>query len=395
MTPRYVLIRNDDNANSELLLNKLISNTMESPLYRLAPELRNRIYALLLIFQEPFEIEDVASAVQPPITKVCKLFRQEGLSIFYSCNVFKVGVVRDAFSAIKWLNAIGRDNARHICKLEVLFYTDPDPAALIISASDVNLGLTKTLYAMSVCRDAVVWLQSFRQKTGQRVSDAEMVTDVWVSEELSQAGYPEEWEVPACPLCCGSQKLDRRSTAQHVSSYGERQWVLDTVWPEIEHLYPEIPISRAADFYYEHILRVPAIKSKPPSSEPGPRLMVDSITQGPNKADTGRDWVLHTIWPKIKHRYPHIALESAADFYYDNILRAPKINTAPKAPCHVQDTSERQARKRPKFRMTMTPSIGPKSDTGLPDNLRCSVCHKLGADVMRLPYCDRAICSRC
>ncbi|KAK5127429.1 hypothetical protein LTR85_006768 [Meristemomyces frigidus] len=97
---------------------------MKPTLCELPPELRNRINEMVLIQEEPFLItDDVITATQPPVSLVCKLLREEALSIFYSSNQFIVIISQQDISAVQgWLRAIGSKNARHIRKLEVRFY---------------------------------------------------------------------------------------------------------------------------------------------------------------------------------------------------------------------------------------------------------------------------------
>ena len=68
-------------------------------LLQLPPELRNRIWEYAIIKENPINLmpikyceekEEPESGAQPPVTQVCSQIRNEALSMFYACNIFRV-----------------------------------------------------------------------------------------------------------------------------------------------------------------------------------------------------------------------------------------------------------------------------------------------------------------
>ncbi|KAF7189273.1 hypothetical protein HII31_09426 [Pseudocercospora fuligena] len=70
----------------------------KSPLQKLAPELRNRIYEAVLVSdsclvttcENAWFGPILPTATQPLITKVCKQMREETLRLFYNSNTFQI-----------------------------------------------------------------------------------------------------------------------------------------------------------------------------------------------------------------------------------------------------------------------------------------------------------------
>lgn len=69
-----------------------------SSLNRLSAELRNEIYELVLAQDKPLVIcsehpNPDSTAVQPPLTRVCRQIRAEALELFYYCNTFVIEMI--------------------------------------------------------------------------------------------------------------------------------------------------------------------------------------------------------------------------------------------------------------------------------------------------------------
>ncbi|CAK1366563.1 unnamed protein product [Cercospora beticola] len=69
-----------------------------SPLNKLSAELRNEIYELVLAQDKPLVIcsehpDPNSTAVQPPLTRVCRQIRAEALGLFYHCNTFLIEMI--------------------------------------------------------------------------------------------------------------------------------------------------------------------------------------------------------------------------------------------------------------------------------------------------------------
>ncbi|KAM3417275.1 hypothetical protein BST61_g5531 [Cercospora zeina] len=118
-------------------------DTMDaSPLKKLPAELRNKVFKLAVVADEPIAISssypgyDIAT--QPPLTRVCRQTRNETLEIFYHFNTFVVEVVsaecywdfglevsdrKEELS--KWLEHTSEKNRAAIQKLHFVFASEP------------------------------------------------------------------------------------------------------------------------------------------------------------------------------------------------------------------------------------------------------------------------------
>ncbi|KAK5132759.1 hypothetical protein LTR08_008644 [Meristemomyces frigidus] len=111
-----------------------------SPLLSLAPELRNRIYEYIVVYDEPIDFVKIHYAEdrgdgywqgrgnddwkarvlakveqatkQPALTQTCSIIRSESLPMFYALNTFNGSLLllqyADTKATWKWLLAIGR-----------------------------------------------------------------------------------------------------------------------------------------------------------------------------------------------------------------------------------------------------------------------------------------------
>lgn len=97
-------------------------NTQQSPLLKLAPEIRNSIYLLAVKKEIDVEIPDAADISLPPLLHVCKPIRKEAGQLYYLENSFKK-TIRDGQlgSSVPWLGAIGTESCKNIKRL-VLHY---------------------------------------------------------------------------------------------------------------------------------------------------------------------------------------------------------------------------------------------------------------------------------
>ncbi|GIZ47088.1 hypothetical protein CKM354_001018900 [Cercospora kikuchii] len=69
-----------------------------SSLNKLSAELRNEIYELVLAQDKPLVIcsehpNPDSTAIQPPLTRVCRQIRAEALELFYYCNTFVIEMI--------------------------------------------------------------------------------------------------------------------------------------------------------------------------------------------------------------------------------------------------------------------------------------------------------------
>lgn len=97
-------------------------HNLKSPLLSLPAELRNYIWELVVVRDQPIDATPVAQYIspsyvqglvkQPPLSQVCRSVRQEVVSIFYGSNDFIAGLKfeQDAVNLEKWLTAIGERN---------------------------------------------------------------------------------------------------------------------------------------------------------------------------------------------------------------------------------------------------------------------------------------------
>ncbi|KAK5009942.1 hypothetical protein BJ546DRAFT_1129308 [Cryomyces antarcticus] len=94
---------------------------------KLPPELRNRIYKLVLIRRWPIIADVWFMVVHPPaLTQVCQQLRRETLPIFYGANKFIGDVIGDQTSLLLWFRGIGHENCRLIRQLQILVGPDLD-----------------------------------------------------------------------------------------------------------------------------------------------------------------------------------------------------------------------------------------------------------------------------
>ena len=106
-------------------------------LFKLQPELRNRIYELVLTsptvyllalfrFSKKKYAEDPRKLfpgfpVQPSLVRTCREIRGEALAMFYANNRFAIldFCPRECESAINWLTAIGASNRAYVKRISV------------------------------------------------------------------------------------------------------------------------------------------------------------------------------------------------------------------------------------------------------------------------------------
>lgn len=98
------------------------------PFLRLPAELRNTIYKMAVVSEDPIEI----TTPQPAIAVVCRQLRNESLTLFYKENAFRdsqwrqqAGCLHDETNRkvhrdlgqsnlVSWLNRVGEGNRRHL-----------------------------------------------------------------------------------------------------------------------------------------------------------------------------------------------------------------------------------------------------------------------------------------
>ena len=86
--------------------------------FKLPPELRNRIYEFALLQRTPIVIicqqacgqHSRRHAMQPALSRTCRLLRKETLPIFYGQHTFLIAFYPHAPAAEAWLSAIGLEN---------------------------------------------------------------------------------------------------------------------------------------------------------------------------------------------------------------------------------------------------------------------------------------------
>ncbi|TKA81415.1 hypothetical protein B0A49_00654, partial [Cryomyces minteri] len=104
-----------------------VAKKAQFPFLKLPPELRNRIYKLVLIRRWPIIADIWFMVVDPPaLTQVCQQLRRETLPIFYGANKFAGDVIGDQNSLLLWFRSIGHENCRLIRQLQILVGPDLD-----------------------------------------------------------------------------------------------------------------------------------------------------------------------------------------------------------------------------------------------------------------------------
>ncbi|KAK5121504.1 hypothetical protein LTR85_005337 [Meristemomyces frigidus] len=97
-----------------------------SPLLKLAPELRNRIYHEILSSSKPVILDAKAQGLRrpnPALLQTCLQVRTEAIGIYYARNVFQATAYEYAFDyaqreemcttmLLTWLRAIGKDSSK-------------------------------------------------------------------------------------------------------------------------------------------------------------------------------------------------------------------------------------------------------------------------------------------
>lgn len=182
----------------------------QSRLCCLPGELRNRIYELVVHSESAIEItDDPSTSTQPAITRVCRLLRNDALSVFYSINTFRAEVrYCDRPAAGRWISAIGCYRARHMCKLELLV----DSANNFEGSLKCFIDVVRTTAAAHVCKDAIQ-LSGY----GEEYLDPENAA-LYRDTLYVLAGYPDTDETPPCRLCNGGSG-EKASSDTHVTSY--------------------------------------------------------------------------------------------------------------------------------------------------------------------------------
>ena len=91
-------------------------------LSKLPAELRNEIYRLVLVDDEPLDIERNAIAERTALLKACRQTREEASEIFYAENKFRLpGLCTHTADTITFLELAGQKNASGIPRLIVAF----------------------------------------------------------------------------------------------------------------------------------------------------------------------------------------------------------------------------------------------------------------------------------
>ena len=98
------------------------------PFVRLTPELRNRLYEMILVKPEVIDFTDsgdhteLRTAVQhPALTRTCRQIRTESLAIFYELNTFLTDSQYCFCGTQSWIQVIGPQNRSRLKQLYVDF----------------------------------------------------------------------------------------------------------------------------------------------------------------------------------------------------------------------------------------------------------------------------------
>ena len=102
------------------VLDSNIPRTTSSFVERLPPELRNRIYRLVLVANEPVNVVESEINCYTALLKTCRQIRSEASQIFFAENKFRAAFTVNAKgTAVDWLSSIGRERASQITALSI------------------------------------------------------------------------------------------------------------------------------------------------------------------------------------------------------------------------------------------------------------------------------------
>lgn len=102
------------------VVKRLVPNASKTSFFDLPAEIRNDIYALAVIEEQPIAARLPFKV--PPITQVCHQTRIEALPVFYAGNHFDLDIESTDYSITNlrcWLNAIGSQSILCIRKIHV------------------------------------------------------------------------------------------------------------------------------------------------------------------------------------------------------------------------------------------------------------------------------------
>ena len=115
------------NATAAILDSDILRTSSSSFVTRLPPELRNRIYRLILVANEPINIVESEIKYYTALLKTCRQLRSEASQIFFAENRFCAAFAVDAkVTAVDWLSSIGRKQAGQITALSIVPQTAKD-----------------------------------------------------------------------------------------------------------------------------------------------------------------------------------------------------------------------------------------------------------------------------
>ena len=104
-----------------------LPRTTSAFLEKLPPELRNRVYHLVLVAGEPINIAKVDINYYTALLKTCHQIRSEASQIFFAENKFCAPFLVNAkVTAVDWLPSIGRKHAGQITALSIVPQTAKD-----------------------------------------------------------------------------------------------------------------------------------------------------------------------------------------------------------------------------------------------------------------------------
>jgi hypothetical protein len=98
----------------------------QSHLLKLPPELRNRIYELVLAPAMPFTLTTYGTQCRPGLLRVCRQIRAETRLVYYHLRKFYIIVTAENMDNIRrWAATITDDGLRSIQSLTLQFQTGP------------------------------------------------------------------------------------------------------------------------------------------------------------------------------------------------------------------------------------------------------------------------------
>ncbi|KAK4544193.1 hypothetical protein LTR36_004403 [Oleoguttula mirabilis] len=139
-----------------------------SPLLKLAAELRNNIYELVLIADSPIDTRDKKAAKVPALLSTCKHMRYEAAAIYYGQNTFSGAVGlgdinqkrKSNLSIFSWLRAIGKEHCALIAKIILAWARTPnagDDALMVVEVMMIQ-------WLDPACVQAKVYAENYYQE---------------------------------------------------------------------------------------------------------------------------------------------------------------------------------------------------------------------------------------